>query len=356
MRPRPFAVVSLVLVATACSPAGYRGPVSAHFDGDQFHNDPAAPHPGFLELLRWQVTADRIAWPDWEDWAPGHGPTKPPALVEDGVRVTWVNHSTMLIQMAGVNVLADPVWSDRVGPTSWLGPTRHHAPGVRFEDLPHIDAVVLSHDHYDHFDLPTLERLTARDAPKVFAGLGTHALLEGDDIRPHKELDWWQCASVGTVRICALPAQHNGRRGLTDRDERLWVSFWISSAAGSVYFAGDTGFGPHFARIHERLGSPCVALLPIGAYKPRWFMQTSHMNPEDAVRAHDALRPELSIAMHFATFRQSDEGMYEPAGELYLALAHGKRAPFVVPEFGESHLVHCPAGGGAGAAALPDAR
>jgi L-ascorbate metabolism protein UlaG (beta-lactamase superfamily) len=336
-----WGVMILAALVVACRAPAYRGPVSPHFDGERFHNEPAAPHPGFWSLLGWQLTSDRIAWPDWVDWRPGQGPTKPPATVGDDVRVTWVNHSTMLIQMHGVNILTDPVWSTRVGPASWLGPRRHHDPGVRFEDLPHIDAVLISHDHYDHLDLPTLERLVARDTPTVFAGLGSGSLLESAGVRPHVELDWWECRAVGQARVCALPAQHNGRRGLSDGNRRLWVSYWVETASGSVYFAGDTGFGPHFERIRERMGAPCVALLSIGAYLPRWFMANNHMAPVDAVRAHDVLGAQTSIAMHFATFEQSDEGMYQPAGDLRRALALGTHAPFVVPEFGEERAVAC---------------
>jgi L-ascorbate metabolism protein UlaG (beta-lactamase superfamily) len=328
-------------VLTACA-SSYRGPVSGHFDGARFHNDPPERSIGVTDLFRWWVTADSIPWPRWEDWPSGEGPSRPrPAAVDDDVRVTFVNHSTMLVQMDGVNILTDPVWSDSVGPTSFLGPKRHHAPGVRFVDLPHIDAVTISHDHYDHLDLPTLERLTARDAPLVIAGLGTGPLLASASILPNVELDWWQCRAIRSVTVCALPARHHGLRSATDANTRLWASYWISGAAGSVFVAGDTAFGGHFEQIRARMGAPCVALLPIGAYLPRWFMKGNHMNPDDAVRAHDVLGPQLSIAMHFATFKQSDEGMYEPAGDLGVALSKGRHAPFIVPRFGEETVVRC---------------
>jgi L-ascorbate metabolism protein UlaG (beta-lactamase superfamily) len=347
--PKPASLGSVVRAAVAlvfgagCA-ASYAGPPSAHFDGARFHNDPEVRELTAVDVVHWWASAKPTPWPDWVDWAPGSGPSRPPAIVDDDhVRVTWVNHSTALIQMSGVNILTDPVWSARVGPTSWLGPARHHAPGVRFEDLPRIDAVLISHDHYDHMDLPTLERLAARDGPRVISGLGNGRLLDRALIRPHQELDWWDCRSIGRVRVCAVPAQHNSRRGIADGARTLWVGFWVESSAGSVFFAGDTGFGPHFAAIRARMGAPCVALLPIGAYLPRWFMKDIHMSPADAVRAEDVLGPRLAIAVHFATFQQSDEGMWEPAGELGLALAKtpAVRAPFVVPDFGEARDVTC---------------
>ena len=343
MRPVVLVMCCLALASstTACSQA-YRGPVSGHFDGKQFHNDPSVVPPNVGDLLWWSLTADRIPWPDWVAWPPGSGPSHPPDVVDgDELRVTWVNHSTMLVQVGGMNILTDPVWSDVVGPTSWLGPRRHHAPGVRFEGLPHIDAVVLSHDHFDHLDLPTLRRLSARDAPAVFAGLGNAAWLTASSVARATELDWWECRTVRSVRICALPAQHGSRRGVADGNGSLWVSYWIEGAGGSVYFAGDTGFGPHFAQVRQRMGAPCVSLLPIAAYRPRWFMKGNHMDPEEAVRAHDLLGAKLGIAMHFATFEQSDEGMYQPGGELGLALRGAPHAPFVVPAFGEARVVRC---------------
>ncbi len=346
-RAAASALVALALASSSgCAPPSYAGPRSPHFDGSRFHNDPPLRELNLADLARWWATAEPTPWPDWVDWPSGSGPAVPARRV-DGVRVTFVNHSTMLVQMAGMNILTDPVWSETVGPTSWLGPRRHHAPGIRFEDLPPIDAVLLSHDHYDHTDLPTLKRLAARDAPLLVAGLGSGTLFEDAGMRSHVDLDWWQCRAVGSVRVCALPAQHGSRRGLTDGNGTLWVSFWIESEAGSVYFAGDTGLGPHFAAIRERMGAPCVALLPIGAYLPRWIMKENHMSPSDAVVAHETLGARLSIAMHIATFQQSDEGMDQPAADLARALALAgptPHAPFVVPGFGEARDVTCPRG------------
>jgi|HubBroStandDraft_1064217.scaffolds.fasta_scaffold75342_2 L-ascorbate metabolism protein UlaG (beta-lactamase superfamily) len=335
------AVGAVAVAASLCSCAGpaYRGPVSPHFDGVLFHNDPTTPVVDFGDVFRWQSRANPTPWPDWVETP---APTKPAPKAQPGeIAVTFVNHSTLLVQTGDLNILTDPVWSYRVGPVAWLGPRRHHAPGIRFEDLPRIDAVVLSHDHFDHMDLPTLRTLIARDNPVVFAGLGNETNL-AETVPRLVTLDWWQCRPLGKGRICALPAQHNSRRGLFDSNRTLWVSYWIESPAGSVFFAGDTGLGPHFARIRERMGAPCVALLPIGAYWPRWFMAVNHMSPADAVEAHDTLGAQVSIAMHFGTFQQSDEGRDDPARDLALALATGSHAPFYAPSVGEERAVRCP--------------
>ncbi len=296
----------------------YMGPPSDHFDGEEFRNLGPFEERSFWDVLAWKLGDDPSEeWPDWVDF-PAAEP--PPARVSEGMRVTFVNHATVLIQLENLNILTDPVWSDSVGPTSWLGPERHKAPGIAFEKLPKVDVVLISHNHYDHLDVPTLERLAERDHPLILAGLGTSALLAEDDIERAEDLDWWQSREVGKVRITFVPAQHWSTRGVGDRNVNLWGSFFIRAPAGSVYFGGDTGKGPHFAAIRERLGAPTVALLPIGAYEPRWFMHPQHINPAEAVEAHRVLGAERSVGIHFGTFDQTDEGMVQPQRDLATAL------------------------------------
>lgn len=298
--------------------------------------------PSYWDVLSWKLTGDPAPeWPDWVDVPPAE---PPPARVSDGLRITFVNHATVLVQLEGLNILTDPVWSDNVGPTSWLGPERHKAPGIAFEKLPKVDVVLISHNHYDHLDVPTLKRLAERDRPLVLAGLGTQALLAEEDIARAEDLDWWQSREVGKVRITFAPAQHWSSRGLGDRNVNLWGSFFIRAEAQSVYFAGDTGKGPHFAAIRERLGAPTVALLPIGAYEPRWFMHPQHINPAEAVEAHRVLGAERSVGIHFGTFDQTDEGMDQPPRELAEALrAQGvDPSTFVALENGASFSVPKP--------------
>jgi L-ascorbate metabolism protein UlaG (beta-lactamase superfamily) len=284
----------------------YHGPASDHFDGRRFHNH----QDGWQSegsFLRWQMNRRPGLWPEWIDAPPG---PPPPTRVDEGrLRVTWVNHSTLLVQMDGLNILTDPIWSERCSPVSFTGPKRHRPPGLRFEDLPPIDAVLVSHNHYDHLDLPTLRRLKGA---RIFTPLGNAAVIgEATD------LDWWQEARLSDrVKVTLVPAQHFCARGISDRNATLWGGFVISGPSGHVYFAGDTGWGRHFSEIAETFGAVRLAMLPIGSYLPRWFMKPAHISPEEAVKAHFALRAKTSVAMHYGTFELGDDGMDEPAVQL----------------------------------------
>ncbi len=314
-----FAAFSTV-VGYVLSSAGYSGPVSDHFDGKRFQNQKETAHAGgFGGFLKWQF--ERKPGP-WTDRAVLPGLPPPPRVATGDARVTFINHATVLLQMDGVNVLSDPIWSERASPVSFVGPRRHHPPGLRFEDLPRIDAVVVSHCHYDHMDLPTLRRLHATHHPRFFVGLGNGALLRNNGIESVIELDWWQNESLtAEVRIWGVPAQHFSNRGLFDRDKTLWLGYVVQGPAGPIYFAGDTGFGPHFAEIRKRFGSPRLAVLPIGAFRPEWFMSRVHVSPEQAVSAAETLGAATVLGMHFGTFRLADDGQDEPMQALETALA-----------------------------------
>src|ERR1051325_193669 len=215
----------------------YHGPVSDHFDGRRFHNLQSG-WQSEGSFLKWQMTKEPGEGPEGIDDAPG---PPPPKRVDDGrIRITWVNHATMLVQLDGVNLLTDPIWSERCSPFSFLGPKRHRAPGLRFDELPPIDAVLVSHNHYDHLDVPTLRRL--RGAP-IFTPLGNSALMARHGVRGATDLDWWQSARISDrVTITLVPAQHLCARALSDRDATLWGGFVISGPSGNPYFAGDTGW------------------------------------------------------------------------------------------------------------------
>lgn len=277
-----------------------------HFDGKRFFNPGGHRARGLWEVLRWKLTSRPEPSPKF---IPDVKPTVPAASV-DGLEITMVNHATVLIQTQGVNILTDPIWSRTASPFRWAGPARFREPGIRFEDLPRIDVVLLSHNHYDHFDVPTLRRIRA----EYVAPLGLKEALRG--FGPVRELDWGGSMEVHGLRIHSVPAQHFSARGVMDRDQTLWCGFWLETNHGPLYFAADTGFGEHFGAIQRQFGSPRVALLPIGAYLPRWFMQPVHMSPEEALDAHRILQAETSIAIHHGTFQLADDAPDTAAAEL----------------------------------------
>jgi L-ascorbate metabolism protein UlaG (beta-lactamase superfamily) len=293
----------------------------ASFDGGVYHNEDRARdiQKGFVDVLKWRLSSrDRARWPAHA--ANDYSPSLPRSLSDGEVAVTGINHATDLLQFSGLNLLTDPVFSERVSPVSWAGPRRVRAPGLAFDALPKIDAVLVSHNHYDHMDLPSLARLWRRDRPLFVVPLGNARTLSSAGIEGTVELDWWQTHRFGDAAdVTLVPAQHWSGRGLFDRRRALWGGFFIRRGAATAYFAGDTGYGQHFAEIRERLGSPRVALLPIGAYEPRWFMRDQHIDPDEAVRAHLALGATVSLGMHFGTFPLADEGMDDPPAVLAAA-------------------------------------
>jgi len=300
----------LVAALGGCAPF-YQGPVTEHFDGRRFSNQPGVPsRPSFFEALKWNFSRrSRPPWPEFVDAPPG----PPPPLRVADLRATFVGHATVLVQQDGLNFLTDPVWSSRVGPFSWAGAKRYRPPGLRFEDLPPIDLVLLSHDHYDHLDLPTLRQLVAAfPGLTLVAGLGMGSFLKTKGIHAKVvELDWWQSTTIGSVEIVATPAAHWSGRNPFVPNRILWVGFVLKGPAGLTYYAGDTGWGPHFAQIRERFGPVRLALLPIGAYKPEWFMRAQHIGPQEAVAAARLLEASTSIGVHFGTFNLADDGPQE---------------------------------------------
>jgi L-ascorbate metabolism protein UlaG (beta-lactamase superfamily) len=254
--------------------------------------------------------------------------------------VTFINHATLLVQMDGVNVLTDPIWSDRCSPVSFAGPKRHRNPGIRFEDLPPIDAVIVSHNHYDHLDLPSLRRLQQKHRPRIVTPLGNDALMARGGVPGATALDWWNATPVNDrVKITVVPAQHFCARAISDRDRTLWGGFVISGPSGNVYFAGDTGWGQHFSEIGKRFGSIRAALLPIGAYLPRWFMKPVHISPFEMVDAHQALGAKTSIPMHYGTFHLGDDGEMQPLEDLRRAIAAKSVDGITVLGFGEGRTL-----------------
>jgi L-ascorbate metabolism protein UlaG (beta-lactamase superfamily) len=300
-----------------------------HFDGKRFYNPNSPQALGYLAVLRWKLTSRPEPSPKFISDVE---PYVPPRRVEgSGLRVTLVNHSTVLLQQQGSNILTDPIWSERASPLPWEGPRRRRNPGVAWYDLPSIDTVLLSHNHYDHLDLPTLRRLAARGNSTFVVPAGVARLLRSQKIGPVHELDWGESISLPGVIIHCVPALHFSSRSLWDRNKTLWCGYVIETQDRLVYFAGDTAFGPHFAQIREKFGSPGIALLPIGAYEPRWVMSPVHMGPDEAVRAHEILGAKTSIAMHHGTFQLTDEGLDTPKKEIL----RGQHPSFLVLDNGQ---------------------
>jgi L-ascorbate metabolism protein UlaG (beta-lactamase superfamily) len=317
-----------------------RKSVSDHFDGERFFNptlpnDFAPSRGSTLKMFR----ESRTRWPKWVENK--ETPRLNESLRAGDVAITFVNHVTFLIQIDGVTILTDPVWSERVSPFRWIGPKRVREPGVPFEDLPPIDVVLLSHNHYDHLDVATLRRLRQRCAPTVFVAHGDARLVTPLGFTKVHELDWWDGVQLNDVlKITFVPAQHFSARGLFDRRKSLWGGYVIEYQGRRIYFGGDSGYSTHFSDIKARLGSPDIAMLGIGAYEPRWFMEPIHMNPAEAVRAHCDLGAKQSIGMHFGTFQLTTEAIDEPKEHLVHALSQTgiPENEFIVLDEGETRV------------------
>jgi L-ascorbate metabolism protein UlaG (beta-lactamase superfamily) len=313
--------------------------VSDHFDGRRFFNPNGAPAgKGVLALLRWKTLGGgRVPWPKTIPDPPQ--PPPPERVAEGEVAATFVGHDTWLLRCAA-GVLTDPVWSDHAGPFGRFGPRRVRPPALPFERLPPVDVVLVSHSHYDHMDLPTLRRLDRAFGPHVVTTLGNERFLRQHGLRAVTELDWWQSATPRAgLTVTLTPAQHFAARTPFDRNRTLWGGFFLSAGPVAVYFAGDTGYdGTIFRAVRERLGPPDWALVPIGAYEPRWFMKDAHVNPDESVRVHRDVGARQSVGMHFGTFPLTDEAMDEPPRRLADALRREGIEPeqFHVPAAGET--------------------
>ena len=309
---------------------------SDHFDGRRFHN-PTGPDPQPFTAVPRLMMERRAQWPAWID----QPAVAPLARGDHAARLTFIGHSTFLIQTAAANILTDPMYSMRAGPWRVFGPRRVRRPAVSIGDLPPISVVLLSHNHYDHCDLPTLRWLAQRFDPLVVTPPGNGRLVRSAGIRRIEEIDWWQDAREAPLPITATPAHHFSARGPFDRNRALWSGFVLVANGRRIYFAGDTAYANFFPDIRGRLGPIDLALLPIGAYEPRWFMRAVHMNPAESVQAHLDLAPRESIGMHFGTFQLTLEPIDEPVRALSEALrARGVSPPtFRTIGFGESVAV-----------------
>ncbi|MCP4021795.1 MAG: hypothetical protein GY729_08125 [Desulfobacteraceae bacterium] len=327
----------LILLIQGC--ASYQGQVSDHFDGNKFYNP--EPDHTFFEHIKWMWEMETVEWPDWiED---SRQPAPPEQVKNKALRVTYVNHATVLIQMDGINILTDPIWSNKAGPLSWFGAGRIRAPGIKIKDLPEIHLILISHDHYDHLDIPSLKLIVNKHQPIIIAGLGVRQRLSSINARQVVELDWWEDYDFSKeIKVTFVPARHNSGRGFFDSNKTLWGGFVVQGNAGNLIFMGDTALGEFAGKIQKKYDGFRLAILPVGSYKKRWFMKNQHMNPDDAVRFHKMIKAKKSMGIHFATFKEHPEQTVD-AHEKDLALAiktHGlPTSDFWILKFGEGRDV-----------------
>jgi L-ascorbate metabolism protein UlaG (beta-lactamase superfamily) len=312
----------------------YNGPVSDHFDGERFFDANGLPPRSRRDLLRWRFgRQSRKSRAKWPVWAPSPFTDHPPARVEGPAwRISYVGHASFLIQTAGLNLLLDPVWSQRASPFRFIGPKRVNEPGIAFADLPPIDAVLVTHGHYDHLDVTTLSRLAAAHRARVITPLGNDTIMRNHDPAIAAEAyDWGDRVDIGSgVAAMIVPTRHWSARSLSDRNMSLWASFVIETPGGCIYFVGDSAYGDgrSFREARERYGPFKLALLPIGAYEPRWFMQDQHMNPAESVQAFIDCGAEFALGHHYGTFQLTDEAIDAPI----IALAEALKAAGISPE------------------------
>jgi len=308
----------------------YNGPISDHFDGERFFDPNAAAPKGRPDLLRWMrdrhFRGTRAKWPAW---APSPYADRPPERITGaGWRISYVGHASFLIQAAGLNILLDPVWSARASPFRFVGPKRVNDPGIAFTDLPSIDVVLVSHAHYDHLDVRTLARLASVHRPRVITPLGNDTIMRNHDPAiAVQSYDWHDRVEIGGgVAVTAVQTRHWSARSLSDRNMALWASFVIETPSGRIYFVADSGYGEgrHFLAVRQRYGPLRLAVLPIGAYEPRWFMRDQHMNPAESVQAFIDCGAEFALAHHHGTFQLTDEAIDAPRLALSEALVDAR--------------------------------
>jgi L-ascorbate metabolism protein UlaG (beta-lactamase superfamily) len=350
-----------IIIGWAISAPRYKGAISDHFDGKQFFNPNGHNAKGASDALKWQTSKrEKTPWSMVQDFEFGEKPT---ALIEpkttpdtpsvqnafstnlSDLRVTFVGHSTVLLQFEGWNILTDPVWYERCSPVQWAGPKRAQPAAIRLEDLPPIHLILQSHNHWDHLDIENLKKIYQKHKPQIVTSLGISQFLKQHGIEKSVDLDWndtfllkksdviarneategsrsnRETSPFSELTVTCLPAQHFSGRGIRDRNATLWSSFMVSTpTSGNIYFGGDSGYGAFFKTIGKQFGTIRLALLPIGAFKPEWFMSPIHCSPSEAVQIHLDINAEKTLAIHHGTFPLADDGQQEPVDELKKAL------------------------------------
>lgn len=350
-----LAWMPMALFISGCASNPYYNPSKPHHTPEGFRNNYShGPHSGLLKW-RWERFWDDLPKPPENGYQFEIVRSDPRLLAKNGPRpaITWIGHATLLLQVGGLNILTDPIFSERASPVSFAGPKRKVPPGVALRDLPHIDVVLISHNHFDHLDLASMRALFRQKGgpPRTFVPLGLKAWFrdnvqeEGDAGGMVVEQDWWEFSDHRGLRIHQVPAQHFSKRSLFDNDEVLWGGFMVEHPTFRFFYSGDTGYSKDFADIAARFPAVDLAVLPIGSYEPRWFMKSMHINPAEAVRIHQDLRARQSVGIHWGTFEMTDESMDEPPKALARALSKAGIPPekFFVLKHGETRLL--PPGG-----------
>ncbi|HEX5813841.1 MAG TPA: MBL fold metallo-hydrolase [Methylomirabilota bacterium] len=329
LRQRTLLVTLLVAVTTVLGTGAEvlraetaRASAPAHHLARGFRNLDATYRYTVLDRAQRLIRRTLEGWPPRGE-APAVVANNGAALRANGTAptVTWIGHATLLIQLRGLNILTDPHWGERASPVAFAGPRRLVAPGMRFEDLPPIDAVVISHDHYDHLDVETVERLVREHRPRFFVPLGLKAWLADHGADDVVELDWWEAAELRGVRFTCTPAQHSSGRGLHDQNLRLWASWVLAGGGKRLWFAGDTGYTPSLREIGRRLGPFDVAAIPVGGYSAWDARHPNHVNPEEALQLFEEQAARLLVPIHYGTFELNREPFGEPPARLRRAAA-----------------------------------
>jgi len=330
-------IITFLFVNWVLSVKPYKGPVTPHFNGKTFRNPSQRGAKGFKSIFEYMFKRQPDKWPSpYEDFVR----SEPlPVPNKDDIQYTFVNHSTFLIQHQGLNILTDPIWSKRCSPFQFMGPARTRPPGLKFEDLPPIDLVLVSHNHYDHLDKPTIKKLNQKHNPQYITPLGVGNVIKKWGGEKITEIDWWQSTNFKDLEIKALPANHFSSRGMFDRDTTQWAGFSILSNNKKIYYVGDTGYSDVFKLIGEKEGPFDLSFIPIGAYLPKWFMSPIHVCPEESVMIHNDVGSKKSVAMHFGTFKLADDDPRRSNRELKEALkvALMSEDDFMIPDEGECY-------------------
>lgn len=333
-----FSFLLILMSGSACHAQQYNLS-KKHHTSNGFTNNYFQDRRGFTDFLKWQwerrsLSVEAVTFPLIKN--------DPEFLHQNRTKptLTWIGHATFLIQFAGLNILTDPHFTLRASPISFAGPPRYTPPGLKLEQLPEIDIVIISHNHYDHLDKKTVTQLHAQqknNPPRFFVPLGLQSWFAAQGISNVEELDWWNQTSFRDWAIHSVPVQHFSGRSLWDRNETLWTGWVLEHPQFRFFFAGDTGYSKDFLNIQKRFGTMDLSAIPIGAYKPRWFMRPMHVNPEEAVKIHQDLQSRYSVAMHWGTFILTDEAMTDPPQELKKALQNAQIAEdrFFVMKHGE---------------------